>query len=115
MSQPAVVSAADEKHVEYTIDLLNGRLADGTIAPDDIIKLYKLCMSRKKKAIANLCVVTGMFLSANAGLSFHQTLEVALCGEYRGLSFNIAIQISVMDSISLLVERRLHVKRALPN
>ena len=80
MSAPAAASAYVEKHVEHTIDMLNGRLVSGTIAPDDLVKLYKLCMSRKKKAIAHLCVVTGMFLCTNSSLTFLQTLEVALCG-----------------------------------
>ena len=71
----------DDKHAELTIDALNGRLCDGTISPDDIIKLFRLCMSRKKKAIAHLCVVTGMFLYSNASLSVKQSLHIALCGK----------------------------------
>ena len=80
MSATASNPESGERHVEYTIDLLNGKLVSGTIAPDELIKLYQLCMSRKKKAIAHLCVVTGMFLCANSSLTFQQTLEVALCG-----------------------------------
>lgn len=72
---------SDEKHVEHTIDTLNGRLCDGTIFPDDIIKLFRLCMSRKKKAIAHLCVVTGMFLYSNASLTAKQAVQITLCGK----------------------------------
>jgi hypothetical protein len=72
----------DEKSVLHTIDLLNVKLCDGSISAAELLHLFQLCMDRKKKEIAELCVQTGMFLCANSVLSRQQAFSVALAGSY---------------------------------
>lgn len=114
--QLATVAGSEEKHVEYTIDLLNGRLVDGSIAPDDLIKLFKLCMSRKKKAIAHLCIVTGMFLCTNLSLNLQQTLDVALGGKHLTDHYrSYILGFFSFFSTDVLAAGLLYAQRALPH
>jgi hypothetical protein len=81
MMSAAAKAVAADKHVEYTIELLNSKLCDGTVTADEVLQLFDLCMPRNKKEIAHLCLTTGMFLCSMGSLSARQSLDMALKGE----------------------------------